>query len=122
MDIYFNSIRIPALPKIDVKNEYYTGLHYSQVWSDTQATGTAFFGPNQYEYLAQLAKGIDGKLFFAGEYLSAHHAWVVGSLSSACYAMRNIVGKPTFDHFLFPENYTDDKCEPLRFECFEEDQ
>ena len=53
--------------------------------------------------MSQLAKGIDGRIFFGGEYLSAHHAWVLGAISSACYAMRNIVGKETFNQFLFPE-------------------
>jgi hypothetical protein len=117
LNIYFNSIRKPDLPVIDVRSEYYTGLHYSEVWSDTPATGTGFFGPNQYQYLAQLAKGIDGKLFFAGEYMSAHHAWIIGSISSACYAMRNIVGHEKFNHFLFPEDY-DGPCQPLSFENF----
>jgi hypothetical protein len=67
--------------------------------------------------LSNLARGIDGKIFFAGEYMSAHHAWVIGSISSACYAMRNIVGHDTFNHFLFPEGYVGPYT-PLRFENF----
>jgi len=67
--------------------------------------------------LSTLAKGIDGKLFFAGEYMSAHHAWILGSISSACYAMRNIVGPNTFNKFLFPEKY-DGPYKPLNFEHF----
>jgi len=64
-----------------------------------------------------LAKGVDGKLFFAGEYMSAHHAWILGSISSASYAMRNIVGREAYNKFLFPEDYVG-PCKPLNFENF----
>lgn len=61
--------------------------HHALDWRDNPFSGGAFaiFTPGQfshlYPYLARPAA--DGKLHFAGEASSAHHAWVVGALESA---------------------------------------
>ncbi|KAG2107115.1 hypothetical protein BD769DRAFT_1675700 [Suillus cothurnatus] len=61
--------------------------HHACDWRANPFSGGAFavFAPGQfshlYPYLARPAA--DGKLHFAGEASSAHHAWVVGALESA---------------------------------------
>jgi hypothetical protein len=61
--------------------------HHAYDWRDSPFSGGAFaiFAPGQfshlYPYLTRPAA--DGKLHFAGEASSAHHAWVVGALESA---------------------------------------
>ncbi|KAG1750124.1 hypothetical protein EDB19DRAFT_1678356 [Suillus lakei] len=61
--------------------------HHACDWRDSPYSGGAFaiFAPGQfshlYPYLTRPAA--DGKLHFAGEASSAHHAWVVGALESA---------------------------------------
>jgi monoamine oxidase len=61
--------------------------HHAFDWSHDPFTSGAFaiFGPGQfshlYPYLARPAA--DGRLHFAGETSSAHHAWVVGAFESA---------------------------------------
>ncbi|KAG1779144.1 hypothetical protein EV702DRAFT_123981 [Suillus placidus] len=61
--------------------------HHAYDWRDNPFSGGAFaiFAPGQfshlYPYLTRPAA--DGKLHFAGEASSAHHAWVVGALESA---------------------------------------
>ncbi|KAG1887315.1 hypothetical protein F4604DRAFT_1721298, partial [Suillus subluteus] len=65
--------------------EYIT--HHAYDWRNNPLSGGAFaiFAPGQfshlYPYLTRPAA--DGKLHFAGEASSAHHAWVVGALESA---------------------------------------
>ncbi|KAG0695898.1 hypothetical protein DFH29DRAFT_1005025 [Suillus ampliporus] len=62
-------------------------IHHGLDWSDNPFSGGAFaiFAPGQfshlYPYLTRPAA--DGRLHFAGEASSAHHAWVVGALESA---------------------------------------
>jgi monoamine oxidase len=61
--------------------------HHAYDWRANPFSGGAFaiFAPGQfshlYPYLARPAA--DGKLHFAGEASSAHHAWIVGALESA---------------------------------------
>lgn len=61
--------------------------HHAYNWRDNPFSGGAFaiFAPGQfrhmYPYLTRPAA--DGRLHFAGEASSAHHAWVVGALESA---------------------------------------
>jgi len=45
----------------------------------------AMFAPGQFstEFMGLLAPEVDGRLLFAGEAASVHHAWIVGSLNSA---------------------------------------
>lgn len=104
LNTYFNSIKKESTPEFDVR-KMYTEKYYSQKWSNTPAVGTAFFGPYQFEMVKKIGGGLEGKIFFATEYMSVHHAWILGSIESACYAMRNIVGPEQFNSFLIPWEY-----------------
>ncbi|KAK9811491.1 hypothetical protein WJX72_004771 [[Myrmecia] bisecta] len=70
-------------------------------WSQSWAGGIATFFPGQWKYMyaaAQLPENnSEGEpaIFFAGEHLSKHHAWVEGALESAQQAVKQM----TYDHF-----------------------
>ncbi|KAG2133638.1 uncharacterized protein EDB93DRAFT_1173834 [Suillus bovinus] len=61
--------------------------HHAYDWRDNPFSGGAFtvFAPGQFRHLYPylIRPAADGKLHFAGEASSAHHAWVVGALESA---------------------------------------
>ncbi|KAG1821131.1 uncharacterized protein BJ212DRAFT_1337791 [Suillus subaureus] len=65
--------------------EYIT--HHAYDWRNNPLSGGAFaiFAPGQFSHLYPylVRPAADGKLHFAGEASSAHHAWVVGALESA---------------------------------------
>ncbi|TPX12414.1 uncharacterized protein E0L32_006826 [Thyridium curvatum] len=69
----------------------YTGVHHAFSWTHDPFTSGAFalFGPGQfsnlYPYLSRPAA--QAKFHIVGEASSAHHAWIVGSLDSACAAV-----------------------------------
>jgi monoamine oxidase len=78
--------------------------HFAHSWYNDQYTRGAFalFGPAQFGraggggkispgsmFASMKAPAADGKLHFAGEATSAHHAWVLGSLNSAWRAVFN---------------------------------
>ncbi|KAI4864526.1 hypothetical protein F4820DRAFT_470475 [Hypoxylon rubiginosum] len=69
----------------------YLGVSHAYSWTQDPTTAGAFalFGPGQfrnlYPYLSRPAA--DGKFHVVGEAASAHHAWVVGALDSACAAV-----------------------------------
>lgn len=60
---------------------------YSYSWYQDEYTQGAFalFGPAQFSTHFQgcVEEAEDGRLHFAGEATSVHHAWVVGALNSA---------------------------------------
>ncbi|EIM82561.1 amine oxidase, partial [Stereum hirsutum FP-91666 SS1] len=53
---------------------------FDVVWSSSTATGAAMFLPGQWldRFDAYRASENDGRIFFAGEHLSFHHAWISG--------------------------------------------
>lgn len=61
--------------------------HHAYAWSHYEYTSGAFayFGPGQFSNLwPALQQGAaDGRLFFVGEAISPHHAWIAGALDSA---------------------------------------
>lgn len=60
--------------------DYFTGNAYSQPWVNTPANGLAYFRTKQYSMLKTLAGGYHFRVLFAGEHLSVHHGWIIGSL------------------------------------------
>mmetsp|Transcript_34858 Transcript_34858/g.26023 ORF Transcript_34858/g.26023 Transcript_34858/m.26023 type:complete len:111 (+) Transcript_34858:1484-1816(+) len=66
--------------KFNIRDYYVPNSMYVQEWSQTPSTGLALFDANQTQLLETLYNGVDNKLFFAGEYLSAHHDWILGSI------------------------------------------
>ncbi|KAK4169897.1 L-amino-acid oxidase [Cladorrhinum sp. PSN259] len=71
--------------------ETFQGVWHGHSWSNDPFSSGAFalFGPgqfrNMYPYLIRPAA--DGKFHIVGEASSSHHAWIVGSLDSAYYAV-----------------------------------
>jgi monoamine oxidase len=78
--------------------------HFAHSWSSDQYTRGAFamFGPGQFgnasskapiaqasSFVSLKAPAAKGKLHFAGEATSVHHAWVQGALNSAWRAVYN---------------------------------
>lgn len=64
--------------------------HHAWDWCSSEFSMGAFalFGPSQFTQLyPELTKPAFGKLHFAGEAASVHHAWIVGALSSAFRAL-----------------------------------
>jgi hypothetical protein len=49
-----------------------------------------------------LARGFNGTIFFAGDYLTAHHSWILGSLQSSARAVSLAFGNES-GKFLFPD-------------------
>ncbi|KAG8736327.1 hypothetical protein FRC10_009450 [Ceratobasidium sp. 414] len=59
----------------------------------------ALFGPGQFENLYPwVTKPVYGRLHFAGEATSVHHAWVVGALNSAYRSLVEINNNPQLEH------------------------
>ena len=71
----------------EIVNEQYTGEYVVMDWySEKYAQGAfALFGPGQFTDLFPniVQPAAQGKLHFAGEATSVHHAWIVGALNSA---------------------------------------
>ena len=61
--------------------------HHAFDWSDNPFTSGCFatFSPGQFSHLYPylVRPAADGRLHFAGEASSVHHAWIVGALESA---------------------------------------
>ncbi|KZS88540.1 FAD/NAD(P)-binding domain-containing protein [Sistotremastrum niveocremeum HHB9708] len=65
---------------------------WSWIQDPLTAGAFAFFGPGEYSdpmYPKLRAPAARGKLFFAGEALSACHAWVAGALNSTWFAINS---------------------------------
>jgi len=75
--------------------EEYDHQYFVVDWYSDRYTqgGFALYGPSQFTemfpFLVQPAAG--GRLHFAGEATSVHHAWIVGSLNSAYRAVYEIL-------------------------------
>ncbi len=72
--------KIAIDPKTINVRDYYTGNSYTQSWLNSSANGLAYFRISQYVLLRHLALGFEDRILFAGEHLSVHHGWIVGSL------------------------------------------
>ena len=62
------------------------------VWSTQSATGDAMYHPGQFAAHFEPARQPEGNIFFAGEHLSRHHAWITGALESAHHAVCQMIG------------------------------
>ncbi|KAF7370563.1 Amine oxidase [Mycena sanguinolenta] len=77
--------------------------HYAYNWHNNEDARGAFalFGPGQFGnrqqtnsmFVSMKAPAAGGKLHFAGEATSAHHAWVLGALNSAWRAVYSTLGR-----------------------------
>ncbi|KZP10613.1 amine oxidase [Athelia psychrophila] len=74
--------------------------------ADPYAMGcSAFFGPGDFEHLYphMCRPAASGRLHFAGDAISARHAWVVGALDSAWRAVEELLIHSTALHTKLPE-------------------
>jgi len=77
----------------DIKKYYREGDYFAWDWLRDPLTmgGNAFFGPGVYDrgdiYSEMLRPAARGKLFFAGEAMSACNGWVAGALDSSWRAV-----------------------------------
>ncbi|MFN2468389.1 MAG: flavin monoamine oxidase family protein [Gaiellaceae bacterium] len=73
-----------------IREEYEVGA--SHAWySDRFAAGAfALFDPGQQSQLQAAIEAPEGRIHFAGEHCSLHHAWIQGSLESGIRAAREI--------------------------------
>jgi len=73
---------------------FYTGHGATQSWAESPyAFGeAAVFNPGQMTRLHLATQTVEGPLHFAGEHTSLKHAWVEGSLESACRVALEIKG------------------------------
>ena len=79
-----------AIERFNVR-DYFTGNSYTQSWLNSPANGLAYFRIAQYVLLRHLAEGFEDRILFAGEHLSVHHGWIVGSLQSSNRAIKKMV-------------------------------
>jgi monoamine oxidase len=73
-----------------IREEFESGV--SHAWYDDKYAGGAFalFDPEQQTKLQEDITGREGRIFFAGEHCSLHHAWIQGALESGIRAAREI--------------------------------
>ena len=66
-----------------VRQEFEVGA--SWMWHDDEFAGGAFalFDPEQQTHLHQQIIAPEGRIHFAGEHASLHHAWIQGAIESA---------------------------------------
>lgn len=79
-----------------IRTEFESGA--SHAWYDDRYAGGAFalFDPEQQTKLQEDITSREGRIFFAGEHCSLHHAWIQGALESGILAARQIhEGGPT---------------------------
>ncbi|NRB42612.1 MAG: FAD-dependent oxidoreductase, partial [Pseudomonadales bacterium] len=94
---------------------FYTGRGATQSWAESPyAFGeAAVFNAGQMTRLHLATQTIEGPLHFAGEHTSLKHAWVEGSLESACRvalelkAIEQAVKEPQHDELHGRKNATD---------------
>ena len=77
---------------VDVYSEY-TGVAHDVSWSQEYAMGVAMFFPGMYKNMFMEMRRPEGNIHFAGEHLTVHHGWILGSIGSACDAVSEIVKK-----------------------------
>lgn len=64
----------------------------SKMWHDDEFAGGAFalFEPGQQTQLYSHTTSVEGRLHFAGEHTSLHHAWIQGAIESGLRAAQEV--------------------------------
>jgi monoamine oxidase len=77
-----------------IREEFESGA--SHAWYDDKYAGGAFalFEPEQQTKLQDDITRPEGRVYFAGEHCSLHHAWIQGALESGIRAARQIHEAP----------------------------
>jgi monoamine oxidase len=77
-----------------IREEFESGA--SHAWSEDKYAGGAFalFEPEQQTKLQDDITCPEGRIYFAGEHCSLHHAWIQGALESGIRAARQIHQAP----------------------------
>ncbi|TFK66664.1 FAD/NAD(P)-binding domain-containing protein [Pluteus cervinus] len=99
-DLVFRDIVAVHWNKLDPEKGYaflqeqFVKWHpFSWVTASNTIGAYASFGPGQFEYICRYLTipAAKGRLYFAGEVVSARHAWVVGALTASWRAIRQIL-------------------------------
>ena len=90
-------------PDVDIAEEYaggtdpskqsYTDEAFPVEWAAKQVLGVSLYYPGQFTSLYPVMKQSQGNIYFAGEHLSIHRAWIAGALDSAKFTVGQLLGK-----------------------------
>ncbi|KAF2873105.1 putative flavin-containing amine oxidase [Massariosphaeria phaeospora] len=61
-------------------------------WAGHSSTGGCMYLPGQFSRFHEVMGRPEGPIFFAGERLSKHHAWIAGAMDSAYNTVREVLG------------------------------
>jgi monoamine oxidase len=81
-------------PDVPDLQDQFTEEFFDISWGKHWAAGDAKFFPGQFRDLYNIARNPEGNIFFAGEHLDINHTWIVGAISSALHACRQLLGTP----------------------------
>eukprot|EP00026_Physarum_polycephalum_P010222 Phypoly_transcript_10378.p1 GENE.Phypoly_transcript_10378~~Phypoly_transcript_10378.p1 ORF type:complete len:379 (+),score=85.36 Phypoly_transcript_10378:107-1243(+) len=84
------------IPLKEIKDQYLNLVKYVDWHREPFLDGAfALFGPGQFvaSFQGAITPEVHGHLHFAGEALSVHHAWIIGSLNSAYRTVHEILAK-----------------------------
>ncbi|KNG86321.1 putative flavin-containing amine oxidase [Aspergillus nomiae NRRL 13137] len=74
---------------LDVYEEFIEAFDIS--WSCHSSTGGCMYLPGQFSRFSKEIGRCEGNIYFAGEHLSLHHAWITGAISSASTAVNELL-------------------------------
>ncbi|KAL4876609.1 hypothetical protein BJY04DRAFT_210519 [Aspergillus karnatakaensis] len=64
---------------------------FDMLWSSHSSTGGCMYLPGQFTRFAEEVGRPEGNVYFAGEHLSRHHAWMTGAILSASAAVQQML-------------------------------
>ncbi|KAJ5153495.1 flavin-containing amine oxidase [Penicillium canariense] len=76
---------------LDVTQEFIEAFDIS--WSSHSSTGGCMYLPGQLSRFSVEAGRPEGNIYFAGEHLSRHHAWIAGAIDSASKTVKEMLLK-----------------------------
>ncbi len=74
---------------LDVTEEFIEA--FDIIWSSHSSTGGCMYLPGQFSRFSEEAGRPEGNIYFAGEHLSRHHAWIAGAICSASTAVNEML-------------------------------
>lgn len=74
---------------LDITKEFIEAFDIT--WSSHSSTGGCMYLPGQFSRFSEEAGRPEGNIYFAGEHLSRHHAWIAGAIRSASAAVKEML-------------------------------
>lgn len=74
---------------VNIRKEFIQA--FDMVWSSDSSTGGCMYLPGHFSRSAQEVGKPEGNIYFTGEHLSRHHAWMTGAIVSASAAVRQVL-------------------------------